>query len=108
MIEKNAIIDVRAHLLKRATEALRHVSFGLSIVAIDVVNLQMATESGKQQPGWGILYYAKGTLVGEDYNIPQMTGFANPYVSDEEMKEGLSEGCAMLREARAKQMNGAK
>jgi hypothetical protein len=102
MIEKTALIDASSVLLERSTKILEEVSFGLTIVVVDVT----LTLTGGS-PVWCVVYMAKGVLIGEEHYIPQLTGFANPKVSDQVLKAGLEAGCKMLREARAKQGNGA-
>jgi hypothetical protein len=101
VIEKTALIGASDILLKRAEKILKEVSLGLTITAIDVT---MTLHTGA--PVWCIVYMAKGILLGEENYIPQLTGFANPKISDEVLKTELTEGCRMLRDARAKQGNG--
>lgn len=107
MIHQDAIIDVRASILERATKILEEVSFGLTITAIDVAVMQAQTPSGPQL-AWAIYYFAKGMLLGEENNPYQVTAVIMPSIDDERLKSALQDGCALLREARAKQGNGLR
>lgn len=104
MINKDSIVGV-ANLMDRATEVLKQVSFGLDIVSIDVAIVMNASPVGVR-PLWLIVYQAKGLLVGPKNYVTQATGFDTPFVSDEELRAGLEQGCMQLRESRAKQGNG--
>lgn len=105
MLDQDCIINVQQYLLDKATEMLKEASFGLSIVMIDVAGVQVATPQGVR-PGWGIVYMAKGLLIGpENYNM-QVTVVDTPFVKDEVLKKALSDGCDSLRLERSKQGNG--
>jgi hypothetical protein len=108
VINKHVMIDVRANLLERSVQILKEVSFGLDIVAIDVTMIPQVPTPNGPRPVWGIYYYAKGLLLGSENYIPQLTAFADPTINDEGLKEGLAQGCEMLRVARAQQGNGAR
>jgi hypothetical protein len=107
VLNKEALVNVSDVLLDRATVALGEISFNLDIVAVDVTLIIENTPQGAR-PVWLILYQAKGLLLGNENNVTQITGFGSPFVTDEEMCMGLSQGCDMLRTQRAKQGNGIK
>jgi hypothetical protein len=107
MIHETAIIDVRSSILERATKMLEEASYGLTITAIDVTLMQAQTPTGPQ-PAWGIYYYAKGMLLGDENSLYQVTAVILPNIDDERLKKALQDGCALLREARAKQGNGLR
>jgi|ERR1700760_1623147 len=106
MLSKDCIVDVSAHLLARAEAYLLNNSFGLEIMCIDVGQMMAQTPAG-MRPMWGIVYKCRGILLGsENYNT-QLTAVNDPFISDEALHKSLDEGCAMLRESRSSQGNGA-
>jgi hypothetical protein len=104
MLSKQAIVDVRADLLRRAEGILSEVSFGLEIMSVDVIAYMQITPNGGMRPSWGVVYQAKGMLIGGGYNM-QMTGVDDPFIPEEVLRQGLSDGCEMLRAARTQQGN---
>lgn len=104
MLNKDCIIDVHANLLERAKSILEDVSFGLDIMSIGIITYMQMTAEG-MRPSWGIAYQARGMLLGSTNYILQVTGVDNPHITDEALRQGLQEGCEMLRAARAKQGN---
>jgi hypothetical protein len=105
MLSKNVIVDVQKHLLDRTTKLLEQVSFNLEIMSIDVQGTQQQVPGGIR-PVWGIVYQARGLLLGPANYIMQMTVVDTPFIPDETLSEALAAGCNMMRESRAKQGNG--
>jgi hypothetical protein len=103
-LNNEAITDVRVHILGRAVDLLSQngVSFGIDIMSVDVTCWQVPTEMGPR-PGWVIIYQAKGKLIGSENYIMQMTIITDPFISDENLKEALHNGCQMILNEKVKQ-----
>ena len=93
-----------AHLLQRSLIILGEVSLGLEIVAVEVFPMVQPTPAGLR-PMWMITYLAKGGLIGPEHYITQMTGVDTPFITEEALRQGLTEGCALLREKKAQQLS---
>lgn len=103
-LNESAIIGVGAGLLNRAVEflSMNAVSFGVDIVSVDV-GLIMANTPQGQRPAWMVVYQSKGKLIGPENHILQMTLVTDPFISDENFKTALYQGCEMILNERNKQ-----
>jgi hypothetical protein len=80
---------------------LGEISFGLDIIMVDVVPIM-----GPNGAMWGIVFMAKGVLIGPEHYVANLTVTGNPWCTDSELKKLLQGGCESIRERRAQQMNG--
>lgn len=97
-------------LHNRAVAILGKISYGLDIIAVDTAVIVQQGPTGPR-PTWGIIYYAKGLLIGPDHNVANMTIILDPFITDEDLEEVLHEGCNALRTSKRQQastQNGHK
>jgi hypothetical protein len=82
-------------------DALERLSFGLEIVVFQSTVLP----PGMIGPaaGYGFIYAVKGKLIGKEGWVGNMTFFADPTPTQEEIDRGIQAGLEQVREQLAKQ-----
>jgi hypothetical protein len=102
----DGVVDSRSHIYERVLKILGEVSFGLNIVSIDVCTVVMQDQRGQMVPCWGIVYQAKGILIGPEAYVTNMTVINSPFIAEEKLKALLVEGCQNLQNGRMQQRTG--
>jgi hypothetical protein len=88
------VIDPIERLRPMAEKALKDCSFGLDIIAWEMRH--MMSPAG---PAWGIYFRIRGVLLGRENDIANITAVMDPFLTQEDLNQVVSDGCASLREA---------
>jgi hypothetical protein len=102
MIDKNCI-DIFERLRPMCYDALERLSFGLTIVSREMVFVPRIPTSIGPMPGFGCIYQARGSLIGTENYVANMSVFTSPFVTQEAIDIAISEGCEILRNQRQAQ-----
>ena len=96
MLDKD-LVEIEQRLKPMILSALETQSWGLRIISWQFMIIPaIPTEIGLR-PGFGAFYQAKDKMLGPDYYVANISGFTDPWITQEGVNEAIRDGCENLR-----------